>query len=254
MKRQRCANFTPEEEAELVALVKANQSVLENKKSDAITWKQKALGWEKLATEFTSITGVQCTVSVLKSKYEGLKRKSRTEFAEEKRNLFKTGGGPQSKTCVSAVSEQIIEMIGESATGGENVFDSDYVLCEVEMVEDKGVHANEALKISMESPTNEAETNYSQFDDKWTPAQLKKPVSKKLTNKRANCASSVQTAKEEMMLAQKKFYNDENERAKEKHLAEMERAKEKHSAEMEVINLKRELLEFQLVEEMKKYS
>ncbi|KAM8718844.1 hypothetical protein ACLKA7_001536 [Drosophila subpalustris] len=150
MKRQRCANFTPEEEAQLVALVKANQSVLENKKSDAITWKQKALGWEKLATEFTSITGVQRTVSALKSKYEGLKRKSRTEFAEEKRNLFKTGGGPQSKTCDSAVSEQIIEMIGESATGGENVFDSDYVLCEVEMVEDKSVHANEALKISME--------------------------------------------------------------------------------------------------------
>ncbi|KAL7723608.1 hypothetical protein ACLKA6_018976 [Drosophila palustris] len=50
MKRQRCANFTPEEEAELVALVKANQSVLENKKSDAITWKQKPSGWEKLAT------------------------------------------------------------------------------------------------------------------------------------------------------------------------------------------------------------
>ncbi|KAL7724594.1 hypothetical protein ACLKA6_010171 [Drosophila palustris] len=48
--RQRCANFTPEEEAELVALVKANQSVLENKKSDAITWKQKPSGWEKLAT------------------------------------------------------------------------------------------------------------------------------------------------------------------------------------------------------------
>ncbi|KAL7724332.1 hypothetical protein ACLKA6_002102 [Drosophila palustris] len=64
MKRQRCANFTPEEEAELVALVKANQSVLENKKSDAITWKQKPSGWEKLAT------GVQRTVSALKAKYE----------------------------------------------------------------------------------------------------------------------------------------------------------------------------------------
>jgi len=61
-KRSRCKNFTADEEVELIALVRANQHVLKNKKSDAVTWKQKSLGWEKLAVDFSSKTGSKRTV------------------------------------------------------------------------------------------------------------------------------------------------------------------------------------------------
>jgi len=43
-----------DEELDLIALVRANQHVLENKKSDTVTWKLKGLGWKKLAVEFSS--------------------------------------------------------------------------------------------------------------------------------------------------------------------------------------------------------
>jgi len=61
-KRARCKNVTVDEEVELIALVRVNQHVLKNKKSDAVTWKQKSLGWEKLAVDFSSKTGSKRTV------------------------------------------------------------------------------------------------------------------------------------------------------------------------------------------------
>ncbi|XP_037813193.1 uncharacterized protein LOC119604569 [Lucilia sericata] len=51
-KRQRGKNFSLNEEYFLVDLVEIHKSVLENKKSDAVTWRQKNETWEKLASEF----------------------------------------------------------------------------------------------------------------------------------------------------------------------------------------------------------
>ncbi|KAI8116125.1 Myb/SANT-like DNA-binding domain-containing protein 3 [Lucilia cuprina] len=124
-KRQRGKNFSLNEEYLLVDLVEIYKSVLENKKSDAVTWRQKNETWEKLASEFASQSGVQRTWKALRDKYENLKRKSKLEKATEKRETYRTGGGPTATSIVSNISEKISCLIGESATGFCNPYDND---------------------------------------------------------------------------------------------------------------------------------
>lgn len=51
-KRDRSANFSNEETRILVDLILKYKHIIENKKADAITWKQKDAGWTRLTTEF----------------------------------------------------------------------------------------------------------------------------------------------------------------------------------------------------------
>ncbi|XP_037821827.1 myb/SANT-like DNA-binding domain-containing protein 3 [Lucilia sericata] len=99
--------------------------VLENKKLDAVTWRQKKETWEKLASEFANQSGVQRTWKALRDKYENLKRKSKVEIATEKRETYRTGGGPTATSIVSNISEKISFLFGESATGLCNPYDND---------------------------------------------------------------------------------------------------------------------------------
>ena len=100
-KRQRGKNFTHSEDLILLDLVEERKDILENKKSDAVTWKQKAECWENLTVEFVNKTGTVRNAKTLKDKYDALKRKSRVEIAAEKHETYRTGGGPQKKTvCV----------------------------------------------------------------------------------------------------------------------------------------------------------
>ena len=58
---------------------------------------------------------------------------------------------------------------------------------------------------------------------KWTPAQLKQPVNKKLSVRQARQKHSLQDEKILLTKAQKTFFEMENKRAEEKHLKEMEK-------------------------------
>lgn len=72
-KRKRNVNFSKKEEELLVELV--NKHELENKKTDAIMWKEKEQFWGRLVDEFNS-QGllVPRTVGQLQLKYKHLKK------------------------------------------------------------------------------------------------------------------------------------------------------------------------------------
>lgn len=127
-KRQRGNNFSQSEESLLIDLIQAKRDIIENKKSDAVTWKQKEQCWEKLALDFASQSGSLRAPRTLKDKYESLKKKCKVEIAAEKQETYRTGGGSFQKHCVSDVSEKIVSLVGESATGFNNLFDSDFCM------------------------------------------------------------------------------------------------------------------------------
>lgn len=52
--KQRSVNFSKCEEEKLVALVLEKKNVFENKRTDAVSTKQKDAAWEKLAEKFNA--------------------------------------------------------------------------------------------------------------------------------------------------------------------------------------------------------
>jgi len=75
VKRSRNVNFNKREEELLVELVTTYKHVLENKKTDAVMWKEKEVCWKKLASEFNSQSLlVPRTVQQLQLKYKNIKK------------------------------------------------------------------------------------------------------------------------------------------------------------------------------------
>lgn len=81
-KRKRNINFSVEEEELLVELVKKYKSVIENKKTDAVMWKEKEECWFKIVEEFNS-QGLLVVRSLtqLQLKYKNMKKVVRKKSA-----------------------------------------------------------------------------------------------------------------------------------------------------------------------------
>ncbi|XP_018798003.1 PREDICTED: uncharacterized protein LOC108974556 [Bactrocera latifrons] len=124
LKRKRGKKFTPQGENALVELVDEQRHILENKRSDAVTWKQKEEAWKKLAECFTARIGTSREWRTLRDKFESLKRKSKAEMATEKSEHYRTGGGSAAVESSSMATQKVAAILGESATGLENTFDA----------------------------------------------------------------------------------------------------------------------------------
>lgn len=123
--RKRAQNFSEAEKICLINLIQQYKDVLENKKSDAVTSKDKDKCWKVIEHLFNSRSSGEFRNSeVLKSCWDNLKKKTRKFFADEKMQLYKTGGGPYvSKSDV--ILERAREIIKPSVDGLTNNFDSD---------------------------------------------------------------------------------------------------------------------------------
>ncbi|PSN34257.1 hypothetical protein C0J52_21420 [Blattella germanica] len=60
-------------------------------------------------------------------KYENIKKRCKRKFADEKQELYKTGGGTSVATKITHVDNIVQQMIGECGTGLLPVLDSDDV-------------------------------------------------------------------------------------------------------------------------------
>lgn len=89
--RKRAQNFSEAEKMILINLIQQNKDVLENKKSDAVTSKDKDKCWKIIEQLFNSRSSGECRSSeVLRSCWDNLKKKTRKFFAEERMQLYKT--------------------------------------------------------------------------------------------------------------------------------------------------------------------
>ncbi|CAH1642073.1 unnamed protein product [Spodoptera littoralis] len=156
------ANFSLHERDIMVSLIQKHKSTLENKQSDASTWKQKEAAWEAIQNEFNARSGGTFrTTKTLKVKYEGLKRIVRKKSAAIRSELYRTGGGRNTAPPLDNVEEQVKAMITLSTDGRHSIYDSDVIQ------ENQGTQNNinvpdEQVEISMIDVPEIVESNATQ--------------------------------------------------------------------------------------------
>ncbi|XP_065365569.1 uncharacterized protein LOC135958601 [Calliphora vicina] len=257
--RKRAKNYSDEEE--LVELVEAYKHLIENKKSDAVVWKQKEEAWAKIEEKFSAATGSNRPWKSLRDKYEFIKRKSKTKLSNQ------------------TVSSKIAAMLGDSATGLENNYDSDFskyisliccnnvfikeIVCvdentdwsnwtptSLKQAKSKELVVGGKSKINLE--VNEKSMSTEDFGKEivcreektdwsnWTPTRLKQAKSKELVvgGKRKR---NLEDERIQLTILQQQFYRDEN-----------TRAQEKHEQEVLSLKLKNEMLQLELAEKKNK--
>lgn len=125
--KRRTLNFSSKEDNVLLALIKEKYaSQIENKKTDSNANKSKAEAWIQLAKEFNSCCGDNYRdAKVLQNKYLNMKKRSKKRFAEEKKYLYGTGGGPPRNDTITDIDTDIKEIIGPQMTGLISEFDGD---------------------------------------------------------------------------------------------------------------------------------
>lgn len=117
-KRERSINFTREEVDLLVTLVEKHKHLLENKKSDAVTWRQKEECWRGIEASFNATSGsTHRTFKNLRTKYEGLKRDTRKKSAQIRAETYRTGGGTSTAPVLTPSESKIKSMILLSVEG-----------------------------------------------------------------------------------------------------------------------------------------
>lgn len=127
-KRERSVNFSREEVDLLTSLVAQHKNILENKKSDSVTWQEKEQCWKTLEALFNSTSGLNFrSARTLKAKYEGLKRATRKKSALIHAETYRTGGGPSAVPPLNPIEEKVKNMILLSVKGIESQFDSDCI-------------------------------------------------------------------------------------------------------------------------------
>jgi len=90
--QRKCAQNFSEEKMILINLIYQYKYILENKKSDAVTSKDKDKYWKVIEHLFNSRSSGKCRNSeVLKSCWNNLKKNTRKFFADERMQLYKTG-------------------------------------------------------------------------------------------------------------------------------------------------------------------
>ena len=124
---KRAANFSKYEEQLLISLVEKYKTIIESKKSNSVTWKDKEKAWLKIESEFNSKNNDNTFRSVkhLKEKYNNLKKNTKKKFAIEKMNISKTGGGSYTPIAVTDVDLTIKEILGPQISGLQNSYDCD---------------------------------------------------------------------------------------------------------------------------------
>lgn len=122
----RSTNFNSREENILIHLVKKYKGEVECKKSDTNTNKIKAEAWVKICNEFNSQLGEPYrSDKTLKNKYENIKKRAKQRFADHKKYVTGTGGGPHKDILISDTDTSLHEILGTQLTGLTSEFDSD---------------------------------------------------------------------------------------------------------------------------------
>ncbi|GBN64620.1 hypothetical protein AVEN_156682-1 [Araneus ventricosus] len=118
-------NFTEIEAEAFLLLLDNFKSVIENKKTDATTNKEKASTWDGLTAMVNSFPGVaKRDAKELMTYYKNLKRKGNKNQADRRFQIFKTGGGPKADTSSNSVEERLLAM-GALKIPLVNCYDSD---------------------------------------------------------------------------------------------------------------------------------
>ena len=90
--KKRTFNFTEAEKSLLIDLVSEKKHIIENKQTNSDTIFIKEKWWDEISNKFNSASSYSFRTSKsLKSCWENIKKRTRKHFAEERKELYKTG-------------------------------------------------------------------------------------------------------------------------------------------------------------------
>lgn len=85
-------NLTEGEKTIIINLVVDHFSVIENKRTDAVTAQQKVDEWNEIETEFNSLSVIHYrSAENLRSAWENLKKNAKKVGAQQRAEIFLTG-------------------------------------------------------------------------------------------------------------------------------------------------------------------
>lgn len=98
--KKRGCNFTQSEKVFLFRLIAEKYAItLEDKKTDRASLQKREESWKLIEKEFNAVSpaSIYREASNLKKLYANKKKEIRKKVAEEKKDIFLTGGGPPAK-------------------------------------------------------------------------------------------------------------------------------------------------------------
>jgi hypothetical protein len=236
-KRERSFNFTSLEVRILInVIVHKYLYVIENKRTDAVTWQEKRKAWDRITREFNSQSSLNNrTTKMLRVKYESLKRSLR-----KKERYKKTGGDEADCTPYTEEEEKLLKVLSLSITDLPSRSD-----CDDNTHPDN--HCMEGFK-DTETPTSEHHTEDNDVRGttpepapNWN-TRLKKSInSKLLTHKQKRSEAQLADRRQELIALQIKLAERELQlkEAEIKFITDKnERHKIEHEKNMELLNLK----------------
>lgn len=125
--KKRAPNFSNREKVLLLNLVSDYKDVIENKKTNSQTWRQKDDAWQKMTNLFNSQTpeNYQRSKDSLRKYYDNIKKSLRKDIAEEKKEVQKTGGGGY-QVFVDPINELALGIVNPKTVFGlSNPYDTD---------------------------------------------------------------------------------------------------------------------------------
>lgn len=132
VKKKRSPNFAPQEKHLLVTIIANNYTdIIENKKTNQVSVTEKGHTWRKIEDQFnaSSNSGIFRSWQNLKLLYENQKKEIKKKKAEEKIEIFKTGGGPPATIVIDSEkdTDEVLASIINNKTihGLDSQFDSD---------------------------------------------------------------------------------------------------------------------------------
>jgi hypothetical protein len=122
VKRARSTNFSPDEKI----LVRRYSHIIESKKTDAHSWRNKEATWTKIATEFNAQNSTFRSKETLKRFFENKKKETRKKAATERREITKTGGGTATPVIKDATFDLTMAILNKKTVFGvERIPDGD---------------------------------------------------------------------------------------------------------------------------------
>jgi hypothetical protein len=126
VKRARSTNFSPDEKILILNLVRRYSHIIESKKTDALSWRNKEATWTKIATEFNAQNSTFRSKETLKRFFENKKKETRKKAATERREITKTGGGTATPVIKDATFDLTMAILNKKTVFGvERIPDGD---------------------------------------------------------------------------------------------------------------------------------
>lgn len=117
------SRMNEEDREMLVELINKNKKILESKKSDVISIKQKNECWDLITKQFNARKTGSCkSCQQLKSTYKNMKAITRKNCSAKKKDIYQTGGGGASVS--SEPNDVLLSLVEKSITPQINPFDS----------------------------------------------------------------------------------------------------------------------------------